>query len=151
MGSRTETCQSCDYETPAHEMTTWRLRIVTRVFLPAEARATVQTGADAWLSGPFLYRNEELEQRVCVWCARRMAAGEPFGRVVRNRTKLGLVGWLAAALLGVAAFPRLQPLLTSAFWQEPDENGRRSAAYVVGPGTVDQAAARSSSTLGLPR
>lgn len=133
MGRRSELCESCDYETPAEEMTTWRSRIVTRVFLTAEDRASVQTGPDAWLSGPFLYRNQWLEQRVCVWCARRMEAGEQFGRVARNRTKLGLVGWLAAALLGVAAFPHLQPLLTSAFWQEPEENGRPSVAQVVGP------------------
>jgi hypothetical protein len=60
-----------------------------------------------------------------------MAAGEGFGGVTRNRTKLGLVGWLAAALLGVAAFPYLQPLLTLAFWQAPEENGRRPVPQVV--------------------
>lgn len=133
MGRRTETCECCDYETPAEEMTTWRSRIVTRVFLAADDRATAPTGPDAWLSGPFLYRNEWLEQRVCVWCARRMAGGERFGRVVRNRTKLGLVGWLAAALLGVAAFPCLQPVLTLAFWQAPEENGRRPVPQVIVP------------------
>ena len=131
MGRRTETCESCDYETPAEEMTTWRSRIVTRVFLTAEDRSAVQTGPDTWLSGPFLYRNEWLEQRVCVWCARRMAGGEPFGSVTRNRTKLGLVGWLAAALLGVAAFPYLQPVLTLGFWQAPEENGRRPVPQVI--------------------
>ena len=133
MGRRTETCESCDYETPAEEMTTWRSRIVTRVFLTAEDRAGVQAGPDVRLSGAFLYRNEWLEQRVCVWCARRMAAGERFGSVTRNRSKLGLVGWLAAALLGVAAFPHLQPLLTLAFWQAPEENGRRGVSDVVVP------------------
>jgi hypothetical protein len=131
MGRRTETCESCDYETPAEEMTTWRSRIVTRVFLTAEDRACVQVGPDVWLSGAFLYRNEWLEQRVCVWCARRMAAGERFGGVTRNRSKLGLVGWLAAALLGVAAFPHLQPLLTLAFWQAPEENGGRPVPQAV--------------------
>lgn len=131
MSRRTETCESCDYETPAEEMTTWRSRIVTRVFLTSEELASVETGPDAWLSGPFLYRNEWLEQRVCVWCARRMTAGERFGSMRRHRTKLGLVGWLAAALLGVAAFPYLQPLLTLAFWQAPEENGRRPVPQVV--------------------
>jgi hypothetical protein len=131
MSGRTETCESCDYETPAEEMTTWRSRIVTRVFLPAEDRASVQPGPDVWVSGPFLYRNEWLEQRVCVWCAGRMAAGERFGSVIRNRSKLALVGWLAAALLGVAAFPYLQPLLTLAFWQAPEENGRRPVPQVI--------------------
>jgi hypothetical protein len=131
-------------------MTTWRSRIVTRVFLPPEARLA-EVGPDAWRSGPFLYRNEVLDQRVCVWCAGRLAAGAPFGQVGRNRLKFGLVVCLAIALGGAVAFPVLQPLLTSAFWQEPEENGRRSPAYVFGPRSSAETVARSSSTLSFPR
>ena len=133
MQSPSEVCECCDYDTPAAEMTTWRSRIVTRVFLEPADRARVQPGPDAWLSGPFLYRNEWLEQRVCVWCAGRMADGAPFGQITRNRSKLGLAICLAAALLGVAAFPHLQPLLTLAFWQAPEENGRRGVPEVIVP------------------
>jgi hypothetical protein len=150
MPARSEICESCDYETPADEMTTVRSPILTRVFLAPEDRLA-EPGPDAWRSGPFLYRNEVLEQRVCVWCADRLAAGAPFGQVGRNRLKFGLVVCLAIALGGAVAFPALQPLLTSAFWQEPDENGRRAPAYVFGPRSSGEEVSRSSSTLSLPR
>jgi hypothetical protein len=150
MPRRSETCENCDYETPAEEMTTWRSPIVTRVFLPPEDRLA-DPGPDAWRSGPFLYRKEVLEQQVCVWCAARLGAGAPFGQVGRNRLKFGLVVCLAIALAGAVGFPALQPMLTIAFWQAPEENGGRSAAYVFGPRSSGEETGRSSSTLGFPR
>ncbi|MBV8682284.1 MAG: hypothetical protein JO111_05370 [Caulobacteraceae bacterium] len=133
MQAPSEICDCCDYQTPTAEMTTWRSQIVTRVFLEPGQRSGVETGPDAWLSGPFLYRNTGLEQRVCVWCADRMSHGASFGQITRNRSKLGLVVCLVAALAGVAAFPRLQPLVTLAFWQAPEENGRRPVPEVIVP------------------
>lgn len=151
MSDRTEVCECCDYETPTAEMTVWRSPIVTRVLIAPEARNAAVAGPDAWRSGLFLYRREILERRVCVWCADRLAHGKAFGEIGRNRLKLGLVISLAVAAVGVAAFPALQPLLTSAFWQEPEENGRRSLAAVVGPRSYAPGDRRSSSTLSFPR
>jgi hypothetical protein len=116
-------CECCDYETPAGEMTTWPIRVTTRV-LAAPA---------AWSSAPFAYGEATLEMPVCIHCRARLERGQAFGDIGHNRLKLGLVVCLILALGSAVAFPVLQPVLTLTFWQAPEENGRRGPPQGVLP------------------